>query len=62
MSGKRLEDDKLFETMNIMEFIFWYTVGITIGLAVLVLGNIIKDKIEDIQVRNMMIRQFGGRR
>ena len=61
MPGEGLEDDKLFETMNIMEFIFWYSVGITIGLAVLLIGSIIKDKIEDIQVRNMMIRQFGGR-
>lgn len=61
MFVKRLEGDKLFETMNIMEFIFWYSVGITIGLAVLLIGHIIKDKIEDIQVRNMMIRQFGGR-
>lgn len=61
MFGKRLGGDKLFETMNIMEFIFWYSVGITIGLAVLLIGNIIKDKIEDIQVRNMMIKQFGGR-
>ena len=61
MFGKKLGGDKLFETMNIMEFIFWYSVGITIGLAVLLIGNIIKDKIEDIQVRRMMIRQFGGR-
>lgn len=61
MFDERLEGDNLFETMNIMEFIFWYSVGITIGLAVLLIGSIIKDKIEDIQVRRMMIKQFGGR-